>query len=168
MNTWTFRLVCALAPVSLACGCHEAEVTPARAPEVPPKARVTSFPWPEESMAEHPAVKELELPLYPGARPEMIESWIQLRDGQRAVTQVILRTPDSVEAVRDFYLGRLPEAKVFPARLENPGDTGATIVYGPPGQKRVVHIYRYSGKEETTFSAHWLKDCDMASPEWAE
>ena len=176
MNPWTFRLVCALAPVALACGCRQAEVTPARAPEItparapeiPPEQRVTSFPWPEESMAEHPAVKELELPLYPGARADLIDGWIQLRGGERAVTQVSLRTPDSVEAVKAFYLARLPQAKAFPADLEDPGDTGATVVYGPPGEKRVVHIYRSAGTEETSVSAHWLKDCDMAAPDWAE
>ncbi|MCJ7749653.1 MAG: hypothetical protein MUQ65_00940, partial [Armatimonadetes bacterium] len=81
---------------------------------------------------------------------------------------VVLVSPDPVEAVKAFYLARLPQAKEFPTRLEHPDDTGATIVYGPPGEKRTVHLYRYAGKEETGFSAHWLKDCDMAPPDWAE
>jgi len=70
----------------------------------------------------------------------MIDGWIQLRGSERAVTQVILRTPDSVEAVRAFYLARLLQPKECPAQLEFPDDTGATIVYGPPGEKCVAHI----------------------------
>lgn len=138
---------------------------PARGRGVPPKKRVTSFPWQEESMAEHPVAPEFELPLHPEARPEMIDTWTQLRDGPRAVPQIILRTPDSVEPLRTFYFEHLPEAKLFPAQPEDQSDTAATLVYGPPGQKRVVRIYRYQRDEETKVSAHWLKDCDMTLPE---
>jgi hypothetical protein len=133
-------------------------------------ARLTEV---EESVAvpawvDHAAMKELGLPPYPGARPELIDSWIQEREGERVVTQVVLVTPDGVAAVQEFYFARRPRARRFPSRLEHAGDYGVDIVYGPPGEKRVLHLYRHGGKEETKLSAHWLKDCDMAAPEWGE
>jgi hypothetical protein len=123
-------------------------------------------PW-----VNHPALKELALPPYPGARPELIDRWRQERDGEPAVTQVVLLSPDRVDVVYDFYLHRLPRARGFPVhprQLERPDDIAMGMVYGRPGDRRILHLYQSAEKKETKLTAHWLADCDAPPSERGE
>jgi hypothetical protein len=159
--------------LALLAGCQRPEgAGPVIVPAVEAEGSrdvVRGLEWPIEKAAEHPAVKELGIPLYPGGRPDMIDHWIQERNGVRAVTQVVLRTPDPLDQVSAFYLKELPEARRYePTRLAGEEGEGAAIVFGDAGARKVIHIWRGAGARETEISAHWLKDCDMRSPEWGE